>query len=201
MQRLDGAALEAERARHERESLERAVQHLQGLKKDLFALERLQVSRRKAQEDYQEKAGMAQEQEEVWQKINRAYLDAQAGVLAGNLCQGIPCPVCGSLEHPHPAPMSQEAPNEAAWKQAEQSAKLAQQQAAEASRAAGELKKELETREEQLCQQAQALLPALHRAALPGADELSAAEAEQNAVLQTAMKQEKAANARVKQAK
>ena len=109
--------------------------------------------------------------------------------------------MCGSLEHPHPAPMSREAPDEAEWKGAERSAKLAQEQASEASRAAGERKKELETREEQLCQQAQALLPALHRAALPGTEELSAVEAEQNAVLWTAIKQEKDANARAEQAK
>ena len=201
LQALDGAALEAERARHEREGLERTVQQLQGLKKDTSALERLQVSCREAQEDYQKKARTAQEQEDVWQRVNRAYLDAQAGVLAGNLQPGTPCPVCGSLEHPHLAPMSREAPDEAAWKGAEQAAKLAQQQAAEASRTAGERRKELETRKEQLCQQAQALLPALRGAALPGMDQLAAEEAEQNAVLQTAVKQEKDANAQVERAK
>lgn len=201
LQALDGAALEAERARHEREGLERTVQQLQGLKKDTSALERLQVSCREAQEDYQKKARTAQGQEDVWQRVNRAYLDAQAGVLAGNLQPGTPCPVCGSLEHPHLAPMSREAPDEAAWKGAEQAAKLAQQQAAEASRTAGERRKELETRKEQLCQQAQALLHALRGAALPGMDQLAAEEAEQNAVLQTAVKQEKDANAQVERAK
>ena len=201
LQKLDGAVLEAEQVRYEREKLEYTVQQLQELKKGILALEHLRASCRNAQSAYREKARLAQEQEEVWQKINRAYLDAQAGVLAKGLCTGAPCPVCGSLEHPHPAPMSQGAPNEAAWKRAEQSGKLAQKQAAEASRAAGELKKELETREEQLCQKAQALLPALHRAALPGMEELSAVETEQNAVLWTAMKQERNANARVEQAK
>lgn len=201
MQTLDGAALHAAQARHEREKLERTVQQLQELKKDFLALEHLQVSCRIAQEDYQKKAQMAQEQEETWQKINRAYLDAQAGVLAKGLFPGIPCPVCGSLEHPHPAPISQEAPDEAAWKRAEQSAKLAQQLASEASRAAGEKKKELETREEQLCQQARDLLPALHKAVLPDMDELSAAEAKQNTALRTAIKQQEDADARVEQAK
>lgn len=201
LQKMNGAALEAERARHERESLEHAVQQLRDLKKDISALERLQTSCQKAREDYQEKAGIAQEREDAWQRINRAYLDAQAGVLAGSLCPGTPCPVCGSLEHPHPAPVSQEAPDETAWKQAEQSAKLAQQQAAEASRTAGERKTELETREEQLCRKAQDLLPALRRAALPGMEELSVVEAEQNALLQTARKQENDAKDRVKQAK
>lgn len=201
LQALGGAALEAERARHEREGLERAVQQLQGLKQDLSALERLQASCARAQEDYREKARTAREREDAWQSVNRAYLDAQAGVLAGDLRPGTPCPVCGSLEHPRPAPMPQEAPDEAAWKGAEQAARLAQQQAAEASRAAGEQKKELETREEQLCRQAQALLPALRRAALPEMDELSAAEAGQDAALQAALEQERDAKARVERAK
>lgn len=201
LERLDGAAVEAERFKHEREGLENAVRQLRDLKRDMFELERLQASCRKAQEDYQKKAEAAQEREENWRRINRAYLDAQAGVLAGDLQPGRPCPVCGSLEHPRPAPMSREAPDEGVWKGAEQAARLAQQQAAEASRAAGERRKELETREEQLCRQAQALLPALRQAALPGAEELSAAEAERNAALSTAVQREREANGRAEQAK
>jgi exonuclease SbcC len=201
LQKLDGAALEAERAKHERENLEHIVGQFQDLKKDISALERLRASCWKAQEAYREKVRIAQEQEDAWQKINRAYLDAQAGVLAENLRPGMPCPVCGSLEHPHPAPMAWEAPDETAWKQAEQSAKQSQRQASEASRAAGELNKELETREEQLCQRAQALLPALYRAALLGTEELSAVEKEQKVLLRAAKKQEKDAEARMEQAK
>ena len=201
LQTLDGAALEAERARHDRENLEQTVQQLRKLKKDLQALNDSHASWQKAYTDYQEKSKIAQEREETWQKTNRAYLDAQAGVLADNLCPGMPCPVCGSLEHPHPASMPQEAPDEAEWKQAEQSAKLAQKQMEEASRASGELKKELDTREEQLLQRAQDLLPDLRCAALPGAEELSSAETEQDAALQAAMAQEKDAGARVEQAK
>ena len=201
LKKLDGAALEAERAKHERESLEDTVRRLRALKKDIFALEGLRASWQEAREDYREKARIAQEREEVWQNINRAYLDAQAGVLAGDLRPGTPCPVCGSLEHPHPAPLSQEAPDEAAWKQAEKAARQARQQEADASRAAGEWKTKLETREEQLCQTAQALLPALRQAALPDAEELSAVETEQDALLQTAKEQENGAKARVEQAR
>lgn len=38
-----------------------------------------------------------------------AYLDAQAGFIAReNLREGEPCPVCGSVEHPHPCRLSDE---------------------------------------------------------------------------------------------
>ena len=37
-------------------------------------------------------------------------MDEQAGILAQELKENTPCPVCGSLEHPHPAEKSQTAP-------------------------------------------------------------------------------------------
>lgn len=201
LQKLNGAALDVERARHDRESLEQTIRQLRNLKKDLCVLSDCHASWQEAYIAYQEKTKIAHEREEIWQKTNRSYLDAQAGALAKNLCPGTPCPVCGSLEHPQPASMPHEAPDEAEWKQAEQFAKLAQKQMEEASRASGELKKELDTREEQLLQRAQDLLPDLHCAALPGAEELSSVETEQNVALQTAMEQEKDARTRVEQSK
>lgn len=42
------------------------------------------------------------------------FLAGQAGVLAAQLVEGSPCPVCGSLDHPAPAPSSDNIPTEAA---------------------------------------------------------------------------------------
>jgi len=202
LQELDGAAVEAEQAKHERESIELVTQQLRKLKEAFCDLDRLQTSYRKAQADYLKKAEIAQKSEEAWQRINRTYLDAQAGVLAGSLSPGSPCPVCGSLEHPHPAEMPMEAPDEAAWKNAQQAAKAAQKQESQASLKAGELKTALETREEQLRQQAQELLPAVNlQTALPEMKVLSAAEAEQGAALQAAAEREGTAKAKVAQEK
>ena len=48
-----------------------------------------------SREQYNEKSTALQE-------ANNAYLDQQAGILAAELRPGNPCPVCGSVDHPHP---------------------------------------------------------------------------------------------------
>ncbi len=197
---LDGAALEEERARHEREGLEQTALRIRQLRQEMTALEAVRSAYGKAQAEYQAKAQAADLKESAWQQVNRAYLDAQAGVLAAALRPGTPCPVCGSLEHPRPAAMPRQAPDEAQWKQAERSAGQARQAAADASRLAGERKRELETREEHLRRQAQALLPELAQAALPGPGELRAAETGHDAAVRDAREKETAAHARAERA-
>lgn len=44
----------------------------------------------------------------------------QAGILAQNLREAEPCPVCGSLTHPHPASLAENAISEAAVKAAKE---------------------------------------------------------------------------------
>ena len=44
----------------------------------------------------------------------------QAGILAQNLREAEPCPVCGSLTHPHPASLAENAVSEAAVKAAKE---------------------------------------------------------------------------------
>ncbi|MBQ8039607.1 MAG: SMC family ATPase, partial [Lachnospiraceae bacterium] len=45
-----------------------------------------------------------------YQQMEKAFLDGQAGVLASHLEENTPCPVCGSLSHPNPASILQDAP-------------------------------------------------------------------------------------------
>lgn len=47
------------------------------------------------------------------EEADAVFLREQAGLMAANLTDGTPCPVCGSAVHPHPAALTEGAPDEA----------------------------------------------------------------------------------------
>lgn len=66
-------------------------------------------------------------------RVERAFLDGQAGVLARTLVEGAACPVCGATEHPHPARCAEEVPSEQAYRAAQAQAEEGREQAQRAS--------------------------------------------------------------------
>lgn len=50
---------------------------------------------------------------EKYVNLEKAWIRGHAAILAAGLTRGIPCPVCGSLEHPMPARREKGAPSEA----------------------------------------------------------------------------------------
>ena len=72
---------------------------LQRQKTHLEELTKQGTEAKKAYIDAQEKY---QKERERYEHLRQEFLNAQAGILAKNLKPGFPCPVCGSLEHPHP---------------------------------------------------------------------------------------------------
>ena len=90
----------------------------------------------KAQESYRT-AATAQDKARARQNtLERAFLDAQAGLLAENLVEGAPCPVCGSTHHPARALLPHTAPTQAQVETARQAVAAADRQAQTASAAA-----------------------------------------------------------------
>lgn len=88
--------------------------------------------------------------------LNRenAFFREQAGILAENLEEGFPCPVCGATEHPLKAKSSAGAPSEADIQRLKTQRDRKQQIMNEASKAANSKKIQIETSEVHLFQAA-----------------------------------------------
>lgn len=93
-----------------------------------------------------------------YDSLNKAFLDEQAGILACRLNPGEPCPVCGSLHHPSPAVMAENAPTEDAVKKARKAYEKAAKATEKASAAAAKEKGRVTALEETLAKQSDNLL-------------------------------------------
>ena len=113
----------AARARALVEDLERRVGQARKDYRALQARERAaQADERalaKAQDEYCAAREALETARGAYSRVQRAFMDAQAGILARDLVSGAPCPVCGSIEHPNPAVLADEAPAEEDVKNAE----------------------------------------------------------------------------------
>ncbi len=66
--------------------------------------------------------------EQAYERLYRLFLEEQAGILAAELKEGLPCPVCGSAHHPAPAHFEGEAPNQKSVDTAQKKADAAREQ-------------------------------------------------------------------------
>ena len=113
---------------------------LEKLSKELEEEKKLEKELSKAQADYLSAAEAAKRDRELYEANNKAYLDAQAGILAGTLTDGKPCPVCGSVSHPCPAEKAGNAPDKKELDRLRKASQLSQKAEREASERAGLLK-------------------------------------------------------------
>lgn len=82
-------------------------------------------------------------------EMESRYLDEQAGILAGRLKEGEPCPVCGSVSHPTPARQKDGAPSKESVDKAKREVEAANAKVHRASEEAGAVKGRLESAQEQ----------------------------------------------------
>lgn len=97
--------------------------------------------------------------QQEYETVNRAFLDEQAGIIASTLTEGMPCPVCGAMEHPRLAVLSQDAPSEAEVRKARKAYNAAQKETEKASVAAGKQQGTVATTETALRKAIATLLP------------------------------------------
>ncbi len=138
--KLKEESVSLENAGEKKAELTLELERINKQTEDLSALEILLKKAEDAKSTYdiqlsiykkaQEKSDLTAEN---YLRLNKAFLDEQAGILASELTEGKPCPVCGSVNHPAPAKSSQEAPTEAQLKTAKADADKAREAATSAS--------------------------------------------------------------------
>ena len=147
LEAMDGLEGELQKAAHAVEQFgenrERMARHSRALGE--YKKERQKLV--KARESYGRAAAAYEEAEQAYGRMYRVFLDNQAGILAAELAQGKPCPVCGSLEHPRPAHLFRgNAVTKEALDEAAAVRDKAQRAASQASTLAGQLAGGLDAR-------------------------------------------------------
>lgn len=120
---------------------------LSALLQDLRQQVTLQQRWKRAQEEYLTARTRSQRDRAEYEQKNQAFLDAQAGILAQALEEGLPCPVCGAVHHPALAQLAAHAPTQADVEQAQAAADRSGAEAAKKSAAAAAQKSQYDTRE------------------------------------------------------
>ena len=107
---LKNCDLKKEKLESEKKEINDNISKISKLEKDMSDFSNTERNLEKAQKDYIQKRSAKESKRELYAYHERAYLDAQAGILAENLHEGQPCPVCGSLSHPCLAVKPENAP-------------------------------------------------------------------------------------------
>lgn len=154
-------AVAAEQTAQEQKAAEQRCKALTELDRQRKRCAELQKKLEAAQEKYTRAAEAAQAASAYYSALDRAYLDAQAGILARTLTPGQPCPVCGATEHPCPAAAPEQTPDAAARKRAKADSERAQRDAEACSAEAAALRGQLTAVREALETACAALTPPL----------------------------------------
>ena len=143
----------------EADRLAQREQALNELGQSLTAYQAVKAAAAAAQDRYKTASARQTEAGTARDRLERAFLDAQAGLLAQGLAEGVPCPVCGSTHHPAKAALPRTAPTQAQVNAAKQAAAASDQAAQEASAAAGAAVTREKEGRARLRKDAEALLP------------------------------------------
>lgn len=139
---LSGAGERRARLAGQKMQEESRAERLGKLSREAKNYSALQKKLKECQKRYQKAQEIAEELESSYSRMNRAFLDGQAGMLAKGLQEGKACPVCGSLHHPQLAALPGEAPDKEDLEKArlacEKAAKSAQAASVEAGKMNGE---------------------------------------------------------------
>ena len=156
---LENASVDKEKLVAQKEKLKNRSEQLEKLIADFDQHKNHLTDLGNLQQQYLDLAANSAKLGQDYEGKNKAFLDEQAGILAAALVAGVPCPVCGSVEHPQPATLSDSAPTEADVKKAKAAFEAAQEKTEAASRKARDQKIVVELYEENIRKQIARLIP------------------------------------------
>lgn len=154
---LADAPEEYQKLLFESEKHQKYMERLQNLSKVILQYEKLQQDLLVKQREYQTERDKVRKKGMDYRAKNQAFLDEQAGILAQTLVEDQPCPVCGSIHHPAPAEQNPGAPSKDELELLQQELEQCRVREAEASRKAGELLGNVQSRAESIKREAEGL--------------------------------------------
>ncbi|MGN1339151.1 MAG: AAA family ATPase [Oscillospiraceae bacterium] len=125
-----------------------SMKHAEQLLKDLEALDRLAEEHQAAAKDCESTQTVLDKAQSDNEQLNLRYFAGEAARLAKKLETGVACPVCGSTEHPFPAPWAENIPTEADLKKSEKALNAAQKARSAADKALSGISGQLESSRE-----------------------------------------------------
>ena len=142
---LADAGANREKFIREKEQAENRKAALENLVKKLSAFDSLTDRYEQAKKAYLAATDKAESAKNLYEMNYRAFLNEQAGILAEDLTEGVPCPVCGATNHPKLAQKSATSPTESTVNESKSAYDKARKYAEELSRTAGEIKGQVDS--------------------------------------------------------
>lgn len=124
----------------EKKELTDNADKLGNLKTNITALEKVESDYSQALLNYNNMQSVFEKLDDEYKTLNKAYLVAQAGILADTLKSDEPCPVCGSTTHPKIAVKPENAPTKEQLEELQGEVDAANNDANSARTKAGNLK-------------------------------------------------------------
>lgn len=155
---LAGAGERRESLLRQKGQEEERWEKLKKLEDDVQAYQAIHAELKEQQNAYQKAQKHAEALENIYSRMNRAFLDGQAGILARGLKEGHACPVCGATHHVRLARIPEEVPGKDELEQAKNAYEQAAQRAGTASIEAGKISGKVSEQEVRLKNQLEALL-------------------------------------------
>lgn len=145
----DSGRLEAE-CRQRLERLQERKTFLKDLEQDWEVLQSWEKELKRKQAATIKQQRLYDEASSAYDEVNRAFIAAQAGLMAKALVDGAPCPVCGSVSHPDKAELLEGTVTEQQVKKAREAREQANRKANEASQESARMRKACEQQKEKV---------------------------------------------------